>query len=160
MKNSDTEHWIDICSDMMQLIGVLIGVTILFIPMIVTLMLVGSFFTFAASKAANSRVVDLLDDPEVVKPSAIKRPLVFATTSYGVAFTLLTVSFSLTAYYFLGVIAGSMVLIIAWVVMEVYSFAVYRSHFISDKKTLTWFILEAIVLILLVIDWLEIINWI
>ncbi|MFX1535553.1 MAG: hypothetical protein ACFFDI_15115 [Promethearchaeota archaeon] len=163
-------NWVAISSAM-------IGVTLTILILIMTLfpsgfdnlgtklivyLLLISFVLFVNSVTTNSRVLYELarQSPEGFVNKWVK----FAEFSFGLGFTLVIITFALTAYLIVDIIASTILMLVAWIVMFIYSFlndptdtSVFAA--LRSWKRNLWFIIELVGLIFLYLDAFGIIPW-
>ncbi|MFX1251747.1 MAG: hypothetical protein ACFFCZ_09075 [Promethearchaeota archaeon] len=162
-------NWVAISSAM-------IGVTLTILILIMTLypdfdnigsklivyLLLASFVLFVNSVTTNSRVLYELarKSPE----NFVNKWVKFAEFSFGLGFTLIIITFALAARLIVDIIASTILMLVAWIVMFIYTFlndptdtSVFAA--LRSWKRNLWFIIELVALIFLYLDAFGIIPW-
>ncbi len=162
---ADTEHWMEIASDLLQadlfLMGILWAASKLNIT--TSLMLISSFFLLYASTNANGRSIYLNDtwqqkEPESEEERAILkkklgRSIRYAEYSFSLGFTFTFIGIGMTVYtVFDNMYLAIGAYIVGWVVMQSYSWRIYRSHLLKNKKNALFILLEVISLGFIIMD--------
>lgn len=168
------QNWVTISSTM-------IGVTLTILTLVLTFLvpqdpnfdmlgrrlivylLLAAFILFVNAVTTNSRVLyELTRDAE---ESFINTWIKFAEFSFGLGFTLIIVTFALTSYIYVDILAATILMTVAWIIMFIYTFLndpLDTSLFaaLRSAKRNLWFIMEVVSLIFLYVDELDIIGWV
>lgn len=176
MEADSVRNWVAISSAM-------IGVTLTILILIVTLLgglgggtpfnylgnkviiylLLVAFVLFVNAVTTNARV--LYEMARASEETFVNRWIKFAEFSFGLGFTLVVITFALTTYIYVDILASTILMVVAWIIMFIYTFLndpTDKSVFAALRswKRNFWFIIELVGLVFLYLDAFLIIPWV
>ena len=131
VESDSVRNWVAISSAM---IGVTLTILILIITLlggegttfdtlgnrIIIYLLLVAFVLFVNAVTTNARV--LYEMARASEESFVNKWIKFAEFSFGLGFTLVIVTFALTTYIYVDILASTILMVVAWIIMFIYTF--------------------------------------
>ena len=163
--SENIKNWVEISSVMIGVSLTVLTLMIGFLPLdsifmrvcVWALLLAVILFTNAVTTNAKTMYEMARDSPQNI----IERWVKFAEFSFGLGFTMLISAFAFVSYKMVDIIAPTTLLVSAWLIMMLYTHldAAHpdlRFKWLRSLKRNVWFLIELGVLLLIYIDWLNI----